>query len=410
MGLELPLVSAIVARLPEAKVQLAAFGGVVMPVALLIEAPVIMLLSASTALCRDLPSYALVSRLMWRLGLGCSAVHALVAFSPIYDWVVVPLLGVPEPVREPARLGLQMMVPWSIAIAYRRTQQGVLIRAGDPRAVSIGTAVRLAANAVVLAAALAWPRLPGAMVGAVSVTFGVMAEALFAAARVRPVVASGALPAIDPSRPALDAASFLRFYLPLSITPVIMFLGMPISTAAMTRMPLPIESLAAWPAVNGLLLTLRSTGFAYNEVVVALLDRPGAVAQLRAFASRLSLTLTALVMLASIPLVGGWWFAHVSALPPDLVGLAIAGLAAGVPLPALAAYQSLYQGTLVHARVTRAVTESVALQLAASSLVLALCVATTPGPGIVCAVAGFTVGSSVQMVWVWRRARRLGAA
>lgn len=410
MGLELPLVSAIVARLPEAKVQLAAFGGVVMPVALLIEAPVIMLLSASTALCRDLPSYALVSRLMWRLGLGCSAVHALVAFTPIYDLVVVPLLGVPEPVREPARLGLQMMVPWSIAIAYRRTQQGVLIRAGDPRAVSIGTVVRLVANAVVLAAALAWPTLPGAMVGAISVTFGVMAEAIFAAVRVRPVVASGALPALDSSRPALDAASFMRFYLPLSITPVIMFLGMPLATAAMTRMPLPIESLAAWPAVNGLLLTLRSTGFAFNEVVVSLLDRPGAVAQLRAFASKLSLTLTALVMIASIPLVGGWWFAHVSALPLDVVGLAIAGLAAGVPLPALASYQSLYQGTLVHARVTRAVTESVMLQLAASAGVLALCVATTPGPGIVCAVAGFTVGSGVQMLWVWRRARRLGAA
>ncbi len=410
MGLELPLVSAIVARLPDAKLQLAAFGGVVMPVALLIEAPVIMLLSASTALCRDMASYAMVSRFMWRLGVACSAVHALVAFSPLYDLVVVPLLGVPEPVREPARLGLQMMVPWSIAIAYRRTQQGVLIRTGDSRAVSIGTAVRLIANIAVLSAALMWPKLQGATIGALSVTFGVIAEALFVRARVRPAIARGALPAIDGSRPPLDAAAFMRFYLPLSITPVIMFLGMPISTAAMTRMPLPIDSLAAWPAVTGLLLTLRSTGFAFNEVVVALLDRPGAVEKLRAFASRLSLTLTALVLLAAIPMIGGWWFEHVSALPPDVIGLAIMALAAGVPLPALSAYQSLYQGTLVHAHATRAVTESVALQLLASSSVLLWCVRSQPGPGIICAVGGFTVGASIQMLWVWRRARRLKLA
>lgn len=410
MGLELPLVSAIVARLPEAKVQLAAFGGVVMPTALIIEAPVIMLLSASTALCRDRASYALVSRFMWRLGLAFSALHTLVAWSPLYDWVVVPLLGVPEPVREPARLGLRMMVPWTIAIAYRRTQQGVLIRAGDPRAVSIGTAVRLVAGGAVLAAAMAWPRLPGAMVGALAVTAGVVAEALFAGARVRPVIASGALPALDASTPPLTAAAFMRFYLPLSLTPVILFLGFPLSTAAMTRMPAAIESLAAWPAVNGLLLALRSTGFAFNEVVVSMLDRPGATSQLRRFASRLSLTLTGLVLLVSVPWIGRWWFDHVSALPPELLGLATAAIAAGVPLPAMAAYQSLYQGSLVHARSTRAITESVLLQLAMSTAVLALCVATRPGPGVVCAIAGLTAGSGMQMLWMWFRARRLQVA
>jgi len=410
MGLELPLVSAIVARLPEAKVQLAAFGGVVMPTALIIEAPVIMLLSASTALCRDRVSYALVSRFMWRLGLGFSALHTLVAWSPLYDWVVVPLLGVPEPVREPARMGLRMMVPWTIAIAYRRTQQGVLIRAGDPRAVSIGTAVRLLAGGAVLAAALAWPRLPGAMVGALAVTAGVVAEALFAGARVRPVIASGGLPERDANTPALTAAAFLRFYLPLSITPVILFLGFPISTAAMTRMPFAIESLAAWPAVNGLLLALRSTGFAFNEVVVSMLDRPGAKAALRMFASRLSFTLSGIVLLASIPIFGRWWFDHVSALPPELLGLAAAALAAGVPLPALAAYQSLYQGSLVHARSTRAVTESVALQLIVSGVLLAACVTLRPAPGVVCAIAALTAGSGMQMLWMWFRARQLRVA
>lgn len=50
MGVELPMISAVVARLPDQQVQLAAFGGVVFPLALLVEAPVIMMLAASTAL------------------------------------------------------------------------------------------------------------------------------------------------------------------------------------------------------------------------------------------------------------------------------------------------------------------------------------------------------------------------
>jgi len=37
----LPLLSAVIARLPDPKVHLAAYGGVVFPLALIIEAPII---------------------------------------------------------------------------------------------------------------------------------------------------------------------------------------------------------------------------------------------------------------------------------------------------------------------------------------------------------------------------------
>jgi len=64
MGAELPLLSAVIARLENPKIHLAAYGGVVFPLALLIEAPIIMLLAASTALSKDMASYRLVRRFM----------------------------------------------------------------------------------------------------------------------------------------------------------------------------------------------------------------------------------------------------------------------------------------------------------------------------------------------------------
>ena len=44
MGIEMPLVTAVMGRLPDETVQLAAYGGVFFPISLAIEAPVIMLL------------------------------------------------------------------------------------------------------------------------------------------------------------------------------------------------------------------------------------------------------------------------------------------------------------------------------------------------------------------------------
>jgi hypothetical protein len=403
MGLELPLVSAVMARLPQATVSLAAYGGVVFPCSLLIEAPIIMLLAASTAVCRDRQAYALVRKFMYITGGALSALHALVAFTPLFDFVVGTLLRVPEETREPARLGLRLFVPWTLSIAYRRTQQGVLIRFGHPRTVTIGTAVRLATNAAVLGLGAWHGGLPGIAVGAGAVCCGVVAEAIYAAWAVRPV-RTHEMPA-ESAGPPLTLRAFLHFYLPLSATPLITFLAMPLSAAGMARMPLALESLAVWPVLSGISFTLRSVGFAFNEVVVSMLDHRGAVPVLRRFALWLSIATSGILFVAATTPLGSLWFGRVSALAPDLAQLATHALWLLVPMPALAVLQSWWQGSLVHSRRTRGVTESVVALLAASFLVLAAGVVLHRFPGVFFAAAAFTIGNAAQTVWLARRAR-----
>ena len=146
MALELPALSAVVARLPDPRIHLAAYGGVVFPLALIVESPVIMLLAASTALSRDRDSYARLRKYMLAAGAGLTGLHLLVAFTPLYDLVASGLLGAPAEILEPARLGLRIMTPWTWSIAYRRFHQGVLIRFGHSRTVGLGTMVRLSTD------------------------------------------------------------------------------------------------------------------------------------------------------------------------------------------------------------------------------------------------------------------------
>src|SRR5438876_7714139 len=224
MGCELPLVSAVMARLPSPTVSLAAYGGVVFPLAMLIESPIIMLLSASTALCRDWPSYRLVRRFMFLTAGALTAMHAAVAFTPLYDWIAGSLLHVPREVLEPARLGLQIMLPWTLSIAYRRFQQGVMIRAGRSSRIGIGTAIRLGSNAAVLALGAVWGKAPGIAIGTAAVATGVMAEAIYAGIVVRPVLRDIVRPAA-PSAEPLTLRRFLHFYVPLAMTPLLMLLS-----------------------------------------------------------------------------------------------------------------------------------------------------------------------------------------
>jgi hypothetical protein len=87
----------------------------------------------------------------------------------------------------PDRIGLMVMLPWTWAIAYRRFNQGVLIRFGHSIAVSIGTAIRLTANVSVLAVGFALQSIPGTIVATSAIIVVALSEAVYAGLRVRPV-------------------------------------------------------------------------------------------------------------------------------------------------------------------------------------------------------------------------------
>ena len=398
MGLEIPMVSAVMARLNDPIVSLAAYGGVVFPLALMIEAPIIMLLSASTALSKDEASYRLMRRFMYSAALALTGLHALVAFTPLFDIVVANWMHAPPEILEPSRRGMQILLPWTLSIAYRRFQQGALIRFGRSRTIGIGTAVRLAANAIVLGVGAYATTWPGIIVGTLAVATGVVCEAIYAGLAVRPVLRE--LRAAPPLAEPLTPLAFARFYLPLAVMPILMFSAMPLASAAMGRMPRTVESLAAWTALNGFVFTLRSTGFSFNEVVVSLLDRPGAVPALRRFATRLAAAVTALILVFAFTPLGGVWFAEVSALQPPLVSLAVLGLILAVPLPWLSTFQSWYQGTVVHARRTRAITESMVVYIVVMAAVLGVGVVTQRFAGLPVAMVATVLANLAQMIYL----------
>jgi hypothetical protein len=402
MAIEGPMMSAVVARLVDPETHLAAWGGVVWPLALMIESPIIMLLSASTALSRDWDSYCKLRRFMMRAGAVLTAVHVLVAFTPLYYVVTVGMIGAPAEIVEPAHIGMRIMVPWTWAIAYRRFNQGVMIRFGHSRAVGLGTVVRLGVDGLVLAIGYLIGTVPGIVVATCAIAAGVVSEALYAGLRVRPVLRGLRSKAALNGQP-LTVRSFLEFYTPLAITALLGMLAQPMVSAALSRMPDAVDSLAAWSVVSGFVFMLRSMSYAYNEVVIALLDEPRAMHSLRRFAILLAaLTSAALLLVAATPLAA-FWFRRVSALSPRLAAIARVGLWVGLPVPGLNVFLSWYQGTIVHSRRTRAVTEAVAAFVLAGGAVLLVGVIWGRMTGLYVGLAALGFGILAQTSWLWWR-------
>jgi hypothetical protein len=404
MAAELPALSAVVARLPNPSINLAAYGGVVFPLALIIESPILMLLSASTALSKDWASYRKIWRFMMVTSAVMTGLHLLMVFTPLYYVVVRGILGVPEAIVEPARIGLMIMTPWTWSIAYRRYHQGVLIRFGHSKVVGAGTAMRLSANGLVLLIGYSLGTVSGIVVATSAVIAGVISEAVFVGLAVRPVLRDDVKPA-PAVVPALVWRAFFAFYIPLALTSLISLVAQPIGSAGLSRMPDPIASLAVWPVVTGLLFLIRSLGFALNEVVVALLDRRGMMSSLRLFTGILAASLTAFLLLFVITPLSEVWFGSISALPPHLAELARTGLWLTLPIPAMTALQSWYQGSIVNSRRTSGITEAVVIYLVVNITLLWAGVIWGQMIGLYVGLAAFTISTGAQTSWLWWRSR-----
>jgi len=404
MALELPAISAVMARLLNPKINLAAYGGIVFPLALIIEAPVIMLLAASTALSKDWDSYQKIRKFMMVSGGVLTGLHVLVAFTPLYFLITQRLLGSPPEIVQPARVGLMIMLPWTWAIAYRRFNQGVLIRFDHAGTVGIGTVVRLCADGLVLAAGYLIRDIPGIIVATIAVSAGVISEAIYVGIRVQPVLKNKLKPAPAVS-PPLTRKSFLEFYFPLALTSLMTLLSQPIVSAALSRMPRAIDSLAVWPVISGLLFILRSPGVAYNEVVVALLDKPRSTRNLSRFTALLASSMTVLLLLMAITPLSKLWFRHITALDPELTRLAEVALWFGMLVPGANTLQSWYQGAILQTKRTRGIPEAVAVFLLVTALVYGLGILRGNYAGIIVGTTGFSLGMSAQAGWLWFRSR-----
>ena len=407
MAVEGPYLAAVIARLPDPTPNLAAFG-VSFAFAIIIESPVMMLMSASTALVEDGPSY----RALRRFSLGLTAIvtagQIILLLPPVFD-LIMRGLTLPDNVARLTHGALLILLPWPAAIAYRRFRQGLLIRNHQTRRVAYGTVIRLVSISVTGLAAFRYTSLPGVHVGALALSVGVVCEA--AASRMmthRLVPELLGRPRAPERMAGLSMSAITRFYTPLALTTLMALSIQPMVTFFMGQARFPLESLAVLPVIDGLTFIFRAIGLSYLEVAIALLgDRREHFARLRNFAAALAVGacggLSAIVLtpLAEV------WFQTVSGLSLTLTAFALLPAQIMAPFPILSVTLHTQRAVLVHAHRTRPITTATVAEVIVVGTVLALAIHRFDFVGVVAATTAILTGRVVAVAWLWPSCRNL---
>jgi progressive ankylosis protein len=446
MALEGPFLAAIIARLADPTFNLAAYG-VAFAFAILVESPVIMLMSASTALVEDASSYRKLRAFAGGLNVLSTALLVVLLFPPAFDLVLRSGLGLPSDVADLVYGSLWILLPWPAAIGYRRFLHGLMIRAGRTRWVMYGTLVRLGGMAAA-GLLLAQTGLPGAWVGAGALSTGVVVEALMARAMSRGVIRellerekggpeNEQAPAVAPAahqpallretgaaaggvralaeagrpetggtdaEPELSFGSIARFYYPLALTSLIGLTTQPILTFFMGRGPAPVESLALFPVVIALYFIFGTLGLSYQEAAIALVGRKGEYRrELGRFATGLALAASGGLGLIAFTPMARVWFEGVSGLDPAMAAMAFLPAQIIAVAPALSVIMGYQRALLVQARRTRPITVATAIEVTSIALLFPFFGWGLGLMGVTAAMAALVGGRTLGVIFLtWR--------
>jgi hypothetical protein len=372
-----------------------------MSLSITIESPVISLLATSTALARSRQNYQMLRRFTLHLMIGTTLLQFLIAWTPLFDIVVKQILGVPESLWEPVQLGLQLMLPWSAAIAWRRFRQGIMIRYGYSGQVGRGTVLRLlgsAGTATVLAYLL---HAPGIVVGAMALSIGVTAEAIYAhMASAKLINEKFGLSTKTPPQPELSYRELVNFHWPLATSNLLFLFTQPIIAAALARSPNPELNLAAWPVLNGLLFITRAPEMALPEVTIALNDERESQAALRRFSFGVGVSMMIVLALAAFSPLSSIYFQTLIGVEPKLARIAQQGAGLAVLMPLAMSFVTTSRGLLTARRNTRPQAFGMTLELV--TLITVLVIGVILGqPGVSMAALGMSSAMIVEGIFLW---------
>lgn len=389
MSVEGPFLSALIARLADPKFNLAAYG-VAFSFALIIEAPVIMMMSASTALVKDLDSFKKLRNFTYALNGLITLVMLILIIPPIFYFIAEDLIGLPNKVAYLTHIATIILLPWPATIGYRRFYQGILIRNNLTRRVAYGTIIRITSMAATALIFFLFFDVPGVVVGASALSVAVTFEAAASKIMAWKIVKSLS---VNENLEKLNYKGIYDFYYPLAITSLLTLGVQPLVTFFIGQSRMSLESLAVMPVITSFVFIFRSLGLSYQEVVIALIgERSENYKPLRNFAAILGLTLTAVLITIAFTPLSNLWFEDVSGLSNALSRFAETPLMIMSLFPMLTVLISFQRAALVNSKITKPITFGTALEFLMIIIVLYITIEWFSLVGAIAATISFVIG------------------
>ncbi len=401
MSVEGPFLTALIARMPNPEFNLAAYG-VAFALALIIESPVIMMMSASVALVRNKYSFYKLRNFVYSVNFLITLFIIILIIPPVFYFLTIELMNLPPEVAVLTHKAVILLIPWPAAIGYRRFYQGIMISGNATRRVAYGTIIRMSSMFFVAVMLIPFSKLDGVVVGASALSAGVVMEALASRIMANKFVKNVKLNLTNDSSTNLSYKEIVKFYYPLALTSFISLGIHPVVTFFMGQSNRALESLAVLPVLNSLVFFFRSFGLSFQEVGVALMGGNKNYYKLRNFAFVLGIAVVSSLGLISFTPLSDIWFQKVSGLSAQLSEFSKFPLMLYTIFPATTVFISFQRAILVFYRKTNPITYATIIEVVGIIITLIITIKFFTLVGVIAAIIAYTLGRIAAIIYLIR--------
>jgi len=412
MAAEQPAVTGVISRLPDAVNQLAAFG-YSFALALLIEGPVVQMLSAGTAVSGTEESYKKILKIMNVLAIITLVVHLFFCIPAIFEGVAIHIMHLPANLVHPAWVCFMFMIPWTPCIGYRRLWQGVLIKHEKSALAPVVMYVRLSAAFLFLWLGLIFRPLKGAALGGAIMGMVAIVGMLMAYLLVRPILRdlknSSKKQDIDELTSAtaqMTMPEMVTFYIPLAITSMVSLGVRPILNFGIPRGLFPVESLAIWPIMLSYVLLYTAISQSLQEIVIAEMNTEN-YKTLQKFVTVVACVIATMYIVTwFVKPIRNFWFTSFFNFPQELYPFLPISVAILAPLGFLAAKISWFRGVFIAHHKTKIITEGIGVNLCTLLIFIVLLPLITQLAGVYIGAIAYTCSYITEFCFLWWKSKQ----
>lgn len=402
MALESPMITSGISRLPDAINQLAAFG-FSFAIALLIEGPVIQMLSAGTAVTSSKSSYKKILSIQRFIAIVTLSIHIFLSITPVFYFFALKIMKLPPQLLIPAHKSFVVLIPWAPSIGYRRLWQGVMIKHGRSKYVPIVMVIRIAMAAIILGIGLISKEIDGAVLGGFTLSIGVISGMASAYIFAKPCIDS--LP--ETSIKDISKNQMIAFYVPLAITSIITLGVRPLLNIGIVNGNAPVESLALWPVLLAYIFLYTSICQSLQEIIIAEYSKEN-FKVIKSFVNWIAIIMMCFYLLVYLikPL---WriWFVNISNTPQETLKYLPISLALFIIIPFISAKISWFRAILVAERKTTSLTYAVFVNVGTLLSVIYLVPMYFEIPGIYLASIAYIASYTFELLFLSYRSKTL---
>ena len=390
MSLEGPFLASVIARMAEPKFNLAAYG-VAFAIALLFESPIIMIMTASTALVKNRQTYLKLRNFTYLLNVILTCFMLIGIIPVIFNFFAKEIIGLPDNIAHLTRSAIILLLPWPAAIGFRRFNYGILISNNLTKRVAVGTVTRLLTMSSTAVLLYNYSNFHGVEVGAAALSVGVTMEAIMSKIMALNVIKK--LKLNYSGNENLSYRGIINFYYPLALTALISLAAQPIVTFFLSQSREAINSLAVLPVVTALTFVFRSFGLSFQEVGIALMgENWEGYKHLRNFAILSGSIATLFLMAIAFSPLADIWFHTVSGLSAELTNFSKLPIKIMAIFPALTFLIAFQRAILVNARHTVPITWGTVIEVSLIILILLVLIHYLNFIGVIAATIAYVVG------------------